>query len=679
MKVGFYPKLAASGIRKNKRMFIPFILTCTGMVMMFYIIMFLAVSNVLDSLIGAETLRQIFALGSWVIAVFAAIFLFYTNSFLIRRRKKEFGLYNILGMGKRNIAWLLLWETLIIAVISIGAGLVAGIAFSKFAELGMVNIMHGDVTYNLSISFLAIKRSVQVFGVIFLLLLLHSIRQVRFASAISLMRSENTGEKPPKGNWVIGILGILLLAVAYYLAVTIKDPITAILTFFAAVIMVIVGTYLVMISGSVLFCQLLQKKKNYYYKPNHFVSVSSMVYRMKRNGAGLASICILATMVLVMMASTACLYFGQESSVRERYPRDINMVFHFRDSSDLSDTHIQGLKEGLDEEIKSRDITMENDYCYRSIHISGVLKGNTVQLNKFDATDILTQMRLIYFVPLSDYNNMVDAKETLEDGEALIYTYRGSYDNDTIAISDYVTFKIKRHLDDFLSNGDSAMNMLDSIAIVVPDYESVLQKMINMADFKGDQLLQLRWEYHFDTTLTPDEQISLYNDLCEKVTDFATKEQLGYKSVDIESQENERADFYGLFGALFYIGIILSLVFILAAVLIIYYKQISEGYEDQSRFEIMQKVGMTKRDIRKTINSQLLTVFFLPLLFAVMHIAFAFPIIRKLLLCFNLNNVPLFAVTTAISIVVFALFYTIVYRLTSNVYYKIVSGVREDR
>lgn len=679
MKVGFYPKLAASGIRKNKRMFIPFILTCTGMVMMFYIIMFLAVSNVLDSLIGAETLRQIFALGSWVIAVFAAIFLFYTNSFLIRRRKKEFGLYNILGMGKRNIAWLLLWETLIIAVISIGAGLVAGIAFSKFAELGMVNIMHGDVTYNLSISFLAIKRSVQVFGVIFLLLLLHSIRQVRFASAISLMRSENTGEKPPKGNWVIGILGILLLAVAYYLAVTIKDPITAILTFFAAVIMVIVGTYLVMISGSVLFCQLLQKKKNYYYKPNHFVSVSSMVYRMKRNGAGLASICILATMVLVMMASTACLYFGQESSIRERYPRDINMVFHFRDSSDLSDTHIQGLKEGLDEEIKSRDITMENDYCYRSIHISGVLKGNTVQLNKFDATDILTQMRLIYFVPLSDYNNMVDAKETLEDGEALIYTYRGSYDNDTIAISDYVTFKIKRHLDDFLSNGDSAMNMLDSIAIVVPDYESVLQKMINMADFKGDQLLQLRWEYHFDTTLTPDEQISLYNDLCEKVTDFATKEQLGYKSVDIESQENERADFYGLFGALFYIGIILSLVFILAAVLIIYYKQISEGYEDQSRFEIVQKVGMTKRDIRKTINSQLLTVFFLPLLFAVMHIAFAFPIIRKLLLCFNLNNVPLFAVTTAISIVVFALFYTIVYRLTSNVYYKIVSGVREDR
>ena len=313
MKIGFYPRLAADGIRKNKRMFTPFILTCTGMVMMFYIIMYLATSKILDSLIGGATLRQIFALGSWVIAVFAAIFLFYTNSFLIRRRKKEFGLYNILGMGKRNIARILFLETLIIAVVSIALGLIAGIAFSKFAELGMVNIMHGEVTYDLSISGLAVVRSLHVFGVIFLLLLLNSIRQVRFASAFSLLRSENAGEKPPKGNWLFGLLGVVLLTVAYYLAATIENPITALFAFFVAVIMVIVGTYLVMISGSVLFCRILQKKKNYYYKPNHFVSVSSMVYRMKRNGAGLASICILATMVLVIMASTACLYFGKRT------------------------------------------------------------------------------------------------------------------------------------------------------------------------------------------------------------------------------------------------------------------------------------------------------------------------------------------------------------------------------
>lgn len=680
MKLVFYPKLAASSIRKNKRMFTPFILTCTGMVMMFYIILYLAVSDVLDSLIGAETLRQIFTLGSWVIAIFAAIFLFYTNSFLIRRRKKEFGLYNILGMGKHNIARILFWETLIIAIVSIGAGLVAGIAFSKFAELGMVNVMHGKVTYNLSVSFLAIKRSVQVFGVIFLLLLLNSIRQVRFASAVSLLRSENAGEKPPKGNWVFGILGIVLLSVAYYLAITIKDPIAALFTFFVAVIMVIVATYLVMIAGSVVFCRLLQKKKNYYYKPNHFVSVSSMVYRMKRNGAGLASICILVTMVLVVMASTTCLYFGEESAINLRYPRDINMDFRFTEVSALSDEHIDALKSGIFEELERRNVSPENGYYYRTASLSGVLNGTTVDVNpsNIDPAEAMTSMRLIYFVSLDDYNRLMGTDEKLSDGEALIYTNRDSYQGDTVSFCGETTFRIKKSLDDFYQSGDSVMDMMSGITLVVPDLESTIEGLLSLSDFQGERLVQLRWLYNFDTGGEPNQQISLYEDLCDTFEDTSVKERLGYSSCYMESQENERADFYGLFGALFYIGIILSIVFILAAVLIIYYKQISEGYEDQSRFEIMQKVGMTKRDIRKTVNSQLLTVFFLPLLLATMHIVFAFPIIQKMLLMFNLNNVPLFAATTAISVVVFAVFYAIVYRLTSNAYYKIVSGMRED-
>lgn len=681
MKVGFYPKLAAGSIRKNKRMFTPFILTCTGMVMMFYIIMYLAASDVLAPLIGAETLRSVFALGSWVIAIFAAIFLFYTNSFLIRHRKKEFGLYNILGMGKRNIARLLFWEMLIIAAVSVSAGLVAGIAFSKFAELGMVNVMHGEVTYDLSVSFPAILRSVQVFGVIFLLLFLNAIRQVQFASAVSLLHSENAGEKPPKGNWVFGILGIVLLAAAYYLAVTIKDPITALVTFFAAVIMVIVGTYLVMIAGSVVFCRLLQKKKNYYYKPNHFVSVSSMVYRMKRNGAGLASICILATMVLVMMASTTCLYFGEESAINLRYPRDINMEFRFTEVSALSDEHIAALKSGIQAELEARNITPENGYYYRTASLSGVLDGTTVDVNPsdIDPAEAMTSMRLIYFVSLADYNRLMGTNETLSDGETLIYTNRDSYQGDIITFRDASTFQIKKTVDDFYQSGDSAMDMMSSVTLIVPDLESATKGLMSLADFRGDQLVQLRWLYHFDTGGEAAQQISLYSDLRNIFTDTSVKERLGYSSCYMESQENERADFYGVFGALFYIGIILSIVFILAAVLIIYYKQISEGYEDQSRFEIMQKVGMTRRDIRKTINSQLLTVFFLPLLLAAIHIVFAFPIIQKLLLMFQLNNVPLFAATTAISVAVFAVFYAIVYRLTSGSYYKIVGGVREDR
>lgn len=679
MRIGFYPRLAASGIRKNKRMFVPYILTCIGMVMMFYIIMFLAVSDAISPLIGADTIRYIFAFGSWVIAVFAGIFLFYTNSFLIRRRKKEFGLYNILGMGKRNIGLVLFWETLITAMLSLSIGLFFGILFSKLAELGLTNVMHGDVTYTLSISMLAIIRTAQVFGVVFVLLLLNSVGQIKFSSAINLIRSENAGEKPPKGNWFIGIIGLLILSAAYFLSVTIQDPITALFTFFVAVIMVIVGTYLVMIAGSVLFCRILQKKKSYYYKPNHFISVSSMVYRMKRNGAGLASICILATMVLVMISSTACLYFGEESAINTRYPRDINLEFRIDEISGFSDDNIQTLKDGVSSELKTHNVTPENGYFYRSANFYGLLQENTVEVDvsKINAVDTLSSAYLFYLVPLEDYNAVMGTNETLNDGEALLYSYKTDYNGDTISFNNAESFKIKKHINEFTGSGDSAMDMLSSIMLVVPNLENSIKGLERLTTFEGEQLLQMKWIYNFDTGIEPEQQVALYHDFFETFTDDSVKEKLGYSTCYISSQEFERNDFYGLFGALFYIGIILSIVFILAAVLIIYYKQISEGYEDQARFEIMQKVGMTKREIRRSINSQLLTVFSLPLIFAAMHMAFAFPIIRKLLLAFNLDNVLLFATTTGISFVVFAIFYTIVYRITSNAYYNIVSGAKE--
>ncbi len=682
MKTFFYPRLAASGMIKNKRMYLPFILTCTGMVMMFYIIIYLAVSSVLDNLIGAESLRQMFALGSWVIAVFAAIFLFYTNSFLIKRRKKEFGLYNILGMGKRNIARILFWETVITAVVSVIAGLAAGIAFSKFAELGMVNIMHGEVSYDLSVSFVAVLRSVEVFGVIFLLLLCNSIRQVRFSSAVSLLRSENAGEKPPKGNWLFGICGALLLLGAYYISATIENPLAALMVFFVAVLMVIVGTYLFMISGSVIFCRLLQKDKGYYYKPNHFVSVSSMVYRMKRNGAGLASICILATMVLVMMASTTCLYFGEEDAVLTRYPRDINLEFQFDDLSDFLDEHTEILKNGVYEELKAKNVLLRNDYRYRVATFYGVVDGNTVDVDPtgISDTDFMNSAYVFRFIPLADYNELMGADETLADGEALLYSHRTNYNADAVSFKNGETFRIKKKLDTLTGGSETAMDMISTITLVVPELESSLRRLDGIANFNGDSLLQKKWICSFDTGMDPEEQIALYQDLTETLRrDPSSSVKLGYKSVYISSQEFEKNDFYGLFGALFYLGIILSLAFTVAAVLIIYYKQISEGYEDQARFLIMQKVGMTKPEIRASINSQLLTVFFLPLLLAVLHVTFAFPIIRKILLMFNLNNARLFASTTLLTVAVFALFYTAVYRLTSNAYYKIVSGLGGER
>lgn len=671
MKISFYPKLAMSSIRKNKRMFVPYIFTCIGMVMMFYIIMFLSVNDSLYSLRGGETIRTVFVLGSQVIAIFSGIFLFYTNSFLARRRKKEFGLYNILGMGKKNIWLILFWETLIIAIISIGIGLLLGITFSKLAELGLVNLMGSDVNYNLSISIVSIVRTVQVFGIIFILLLGNLIRQVQFSSAISLIRSENIGEKPPKGNWFIGIMGVLILGVAYYISVTIQDPVKALFTFFIAVIMVIIGTYFMMISGSVLFCRILQKRKGYYYKTNHFVSVSSMVYRMKRNGAGLASICILATMVLVMIASTACLYFGKESAIKMRYPRDINLEFRFNELENFSDDNIKMLKDKLSSELEVHDVTPENRYFYRSSNIYGMIDGSNIEIDLTKDNIVISSLHLIDFISLDDYNKVMGTNETLNDGEVLLYSRRNVYKNDKISFNNRITFNVKKNIDNFIEIGDSAIDILSSIILVVPDIEGVIKSFGDLIDLNG--LLQMRWIYNFDTGIEPSKQIDLYNSLRDIFINEAVKENFGYENFYFSSQEFERENFNSLFGALFYIGIVLSIVFIIAAVLIIYYKQISEGYEDQSRFEIMQKVGMTKKEIRRSINSQLLTIFFLPLIFAFMHLLFAFPIICKLLLTVSLDDKLLFAVTTMVSFIIFATFYIIIYRITSNAYYNIVS------
>lgn len=680
MKTSFYPKLALEGIKKNKRMYLPYILTCIGMVMMHYIIEFLQYSDMVSTIPrGVETAQEMISMGGWVVSVFACIFLFYTNSFLIRHRKKEFGLYNILGMGKNNISFILFWENLIICVLSVGLGLVFGIVFSKFAELGFVNMIRSDVTFAFTVSKKAVVKTVQVFCIVFVLLFLNAVRQVKFSSAVSLLKSENMGEKPPKANWLVGIAGVLILCAAYYIAVSIKDPLTALTLFFAAVIMVITATYMIMISGSVLFCRVLQKNKNYYYKTNHFISVSSMVYRMKRNGAGLASVCILATMVLVMICATATLYIGSEDTLHTRYPRDINMNFDFEQPSSLSAENIAVIRNDINTAVSQYGIKPQNLNDYRYGFITGMLDGSKIEtdiskVNQFNL-DTFSDVCTFYIIPLEDYNLWANTNETLEPGEAMIYTYRKEYSQDTISFKNGPSFEIKKQLDDFFGSGESAMNIISTIAVVVPDFESVIENLGGLIDFNGNTMLQLKWTYNFDTEVETSRQIELTNVLRENFRgEYADRNNL---SVYIESLAQETDDYYSIFGGLFYLGILLSIVFIFATVLIIYYKQVSEGYEDQARFAIMQKVGISRKEIRKSINSQMLTVFFLPLIGAGAHLTFAFPILRKLLLLFNLNNVVLFAVTTLVCFLVFALFYVIVYRITSNAYYKIVSGAME--
>lgn len=684
MKKGFYPKLAFDGIRKNKKMYLPYILTSIGMVMMYYIIIFLQFSQSIKDAVQSSTVTQILGLGSWVIAIFSCIFLFYTNSFLIKRRKKEFGLYNILGMDKHNLGIILFWETLIIAAISLVVGLAAGIAFSKLAELIFLNLLKSDATFDLTVSSQGIGLCAIIFTVINILLFFNSLRQVRSSSAISLVKSEQTGEKPPKGNWIFGILGVLLLGGAYYISLSIKEPLQALTLFFVAVIMVIIGTYLIMISGSVLFCRLLQKNKKYYYKSNHFVSVSSMVYRMKRNGAGLASICILATMVLVMISSTTSLYFGEEDALASRYPREININFTTLDTKIYKNGQADKIRLEIDEIANKHNADIHNSFTYLAGTLAGMVTDGNVETdvrNVYSGTVDYNRVFQFNFVSIDDYNKIMGTDYKLKDGEAMIYLFRkdSNFNGDKLSFNGGQSFKIVKYLDNFISQSDAAMTIVPTMAVFVNDLDKATQGMTDAThQHDSEPVVNFNWSYGFDTGLSEDEQIALSKDINSYLTDVSDDFKEDIHSTEVESREQNRLDFFGLYGGLFGLGIILSIVFIFAAVLIIYYKQISEGYEDQSRFEIMQKVGMTKNEIRKSINSQLLTVFFLPLIFAGMHLAFATPIIKKLLLLFNLTNLNLFIVTILISFAAFALFYMIVYKITSNAYYKIVSGAKEE-
>ncbi len=683
MKKGFYSKLAWTGIRKNKKLYTPYILTCIGMVMMFYIVSFLSISDILNSMPGGDTMQMMLGFGCGVIGVFALIFLFYTNSFLVRRRKKEFGLYNILGMGKWNLARVLLWESLIIAGISLAIGLFFGIVFSKFAELAMINILSAEITFSLTIAPQAIIQTLALFAGIFLLILLNTLRQIHLTNPIELLHSENVGEKPPKANWFFALAGVVILGGAYYLAVSIEDPIMAMLWFFVAVIMVIVATYLLFISGSVAVCRILQKKKNYYYKANHFVSVSSMAYRMKRNGAGLASICILCTMVLVMVSSTVCLYIGTEDSLRAYYPRNICLDTQASKISTIDSETTEKIRELSDQVLLENGQEGKNTLDYRVAEFPGYISDGVVQTDQSSVPTFqlsaYSDIWQVFVISLDDYNRLMGQQETLRDDEVLIYTtIENGYTEETIAIDNAKPMKVKKAVTHFTDNGIDAVETVPSLYIFVPDFEQYLAPLMDATDDNGNPAIELHWFYGFDLECDDEIQIQIYQQIQNGLGQLSFSSEDDSFVIQCESVANERQVFYGLYGGLFFLGILLGVVFIFAAVLIIYYKQISEGYEDQSRFEIMQKVGMTQKDIRKSINSQVLTVFFLPLIAAGIHLCFAFPLISKLLTLFNLTNLHLLILTTIACYLIFTLFYMLVYKITSKAYYSIVSGIGKE-
>lgn len=671
-----YRHLAWDGIRKNSRLYVPYLLTGVGAVSFFYILV--ALSRLPEgTLPGSGSVQVILNLGSFVLWVFSLLLLFYTHSFLIRRRNREFALYNVLGMGKRDIARILCWETLLSGGISLAGGLALGILLSKLAELGLLRMVGAatDMVYRVSAGGLLL--TLGLYAGIFLLILLSSLLRVRRSTAVQLMRSQAEGEKPPRANWALAVLGILLLAGAYYLAVTIREPLAALTWFFAAVLMVIAATYLLFISGSVALCRLLQKNPRFYYQKRHFVSVSSLVYRMKRNGAGLASICILATMVLVTISSTTCLYFGSESLLRARYPRDVNIDLVVDALEKLSDENARAAYACMDKVISDAGLFPERQLLYRAVTGYGPLEDGTVDLHapadRANSVSRLSQVYQFCFVPLDDYNRITGSAETLAADEVLIHPYRASFKGDTFALLGGASYHVKALLNDFPTNSAAAMNVVGTLFVVADD----LQAMLGTLAQQAAENPSLGLNYHYLNAFDCAKADQIDSSELESAILLDGVPTLG-RAIKVELLAQEAADYYGMYGGLLFLGVMLSLVFAAAAVLIIYYKQMSEGYEDQPRFAIMRKIGMTQRDIRRSVNAQMLMVFFLPLGFAGLHLGFAFPMLHKLLMLFCLYDLPLLLGTTAITFVVFGLLYALVYRATSNAYYRLVSGIAKD-
>ena len=680
MKRSFYPRLAIDGMRKNRRMYGPYLAMGALMAAICYILSALSRSDALRTLPGGDNLCMIMALGNVVLLIFSVIFLFYTNSFLIRRRRREFGLYNVLGMSKRNLARILTWETLLTAAIAIAGGLFFGVLLSKLIELAIVKMMDGTATLGFPFDLAALLGTAGGFAVIYALLWLVSVVRVGRSTAVALLRSEAAGEKPPRANWFLSLLGLILLGAAYYLAVSIKNPLDAITWFFVAVVLVIFATYLLMITTSVLLCRVLQKDKRYYYRANHFVSVSSMAYRMKRNGAGLASICILATMVLVMISSTASLYFGKEDSLRTQYPREVNVQLRLSSLSQMEDHNLDLFRTAAQQAVEDCGGEMQDVTDYRYINTTGYPMEDGIEMDwrEYQSSNITyANLRDYFFVTEADYEAQTGEQLDIPEGEVALRTYDCDDAPLELKIRRGGTLRVAESRKGSDQLGLAQNSNVARVVVIVPDMQAILDAFpASIQDIKDSN--SFRWVYGFDTGLDADGQRAVSEAVSEHINALDLGEGQGYDWYSLALRETNRADFYGNYVGMFALGILLSTVFILAAVLIIYYKQLTEGYEDQARFAIMQNVGMTRREIRRSINSQLLTVFYLPLLFAGLHLAFAFPMIRRLLMLFSLYNIGLFAAVTAISFVVFAALYAVVYRQTAGAYYAIVSGGRDE-
>lgn len=659
-----YTKLAITNIKNNRQFYFPYLLTGIITVAMFYIMCALESNPGIQSMPGAKDLGLILRLGIGVIGIFAVIFLFYTNSFIIKRRKKELGIYNILGMEKRHIAKILSKEAFFTAIIAIGGGLVTGVLFHKLACM----LLYRMIGFNGGITFSFSKKGVMItailFAIVYLLTYIYDLFQVQLANPIELLQSGNKGEREPKTKAIMAVLGVLCLGTGYFIAITTKNPIKALTLFFVAVILVIIGTYLLFTAGSIALLKILRRNKGYYYQTKHFTSVSGMIYRMKQNAVGLANICILSTMVLVAVSTTVSLYVGVEDIMKERYPNEINIRVYYDTGAPSEDSIAPIVEKSVKE--SGRKIRHEEDYL--ELYFAAIKDQGQYSLDKEKVKTAGDRVSGFVVLTREDckkkYNEEIPE---LAENEVALFTIKKT-DMDTLVLENrsYHVKEIKQ----FQNTED-----FETIADIMDEYYYVIVNDVQ----DMERLWQLQKDIYQENSSSISRQVRLDIDgdseqkkECFENIKTALGPEQAKARILIDSRQSSLDEFYQIYGGFLFLGLFLGILFLMITVLIIFYKQISEGYDDKERFSIMEKVGMSNDEVKATIRSQVRTVFFLPILMAAIHVGMAFPMIKRLLSLFGLSNTALFAGCMAGTILVFALIYLLVFLKTSKTYYKIV-------
>lgn len=670
-------------MKSNRRFYLPYILTVIGTAAAFYI-MAAIVSDPGSKELAAGTsngpmyVSMFMTLGMFVLGLFSCIFLLYTNSFLMKRRQKELGLYSVLGMSKTNIAGIMVFEALYIALIGIGGGLAVGILLTKLVSLALFRLMRLPVPFGFSVQPIAIIIVVLFFAGLILLTLLANLAKVGRSRPVELLRGGNVGEKEPKANWFLTIVGVLFLGAGYAVAMLVDNPGMAVAVYFLAVFAVIIGTYCLFTSVSIAVLKALRRNKRYYYKAKHFISVSGMLYRMKRNAVGLANICILCTMVMVMVSGTLSLYLGSEEQVNVHCPSDVVVETTYYASS--AEDHVYNEETGEETieyhtpyDAAAMDAWFED---YFAAHKLAPSAAKAVEYYSFTAVDSEDHVSLVTAVTAETYAQLTgEAAPELAPGEALAHVPSGYKFGDGLNFldKDGNTLSIQFVGEAQLSSAQVELNTAilsqsedDDIVLVVPDTAALLELVA------GQENGSYVWRGQYDFDASDEALAAMVDDYFAASSEGGGVDAGYYDVLRIDLRSETERDVYGLSGGFLFLGVFLGIVFLMATVLIIYYKQVSEGYEDNARFDIMRKVGLSEREARRAIRSQILTVFFMPILVAAIHIAFDFNLVVLLLRLFSLTNVKLTALCTLGTLLVFCAVYAVVYALTARSYYKIV-------